>query len=270
MDTNADVEQPKSKSFARIRAELLEEGAPVDSEVRREAEVIKQVRESDADGRMNLQPSQSSQSNTSASSPFAAESSTNVADSLPDVPASESGASSRRNSTSTFSSQVNRNSRGMSFWNTFDERMRTPPPITVPRSSSSGVSDEMNFETPQSSIFSINPPQNGSKVEERLNLTNHTPVIPRKGNKRMRDDDFDPNYFKRRAVSPGLSVQSSPVLPQSPGWWGTASRHNPSAPGERTSSNGSSASINGGCGPKRVGLQGMNDTNDGLMNMSIE
>ena len=79
----------------------------------------------------------------------------------------------------------------------------------------------------------------------------------------MRDDDLDPVYFKRRAVSPSLSVQNSPILPQSPGWWGTPKRD------ERVCSNGSSASGNGAAG-KRVGMQGMNDTSDGLMNMSIE
>lgn len=96
----------------------------------------------------------------------------------------------------------------------------------------------------------------------------------------MRDDDFDPNYFKRRAVSPGLSLQNSPILPQSPlqrdsGWWGTpkSNREVPSVQiaGERISSNGSAGSVNGTPGPtKRVGLQGLTDTHDGLMNMSIE
>ena len=41
--------QPKTKGFARIRAALAEETTPIDSEVRREAEVIRQVRESDMD-----------------------------------------------------------------------------------------------------------------------------------------------------------------------------------------------------------------------------
>lgn len=43
--------------------------------------------------------------------------------------------------------------------------------------------------------------------------------------------------------------------------------------GERVSSGGSSSSTNGTGTPgpsKRVGFQGMSDTNDGLMNMSIE
>lgn len=96
-----------------------------------------------------------------------------------------------------------------------------------------------------------------------------------KGNKRLREDDLDPNYFKRRAVSPGLSVQNSPVLPQSPGWWGTpkSSRELSTVPGggDRVSSNGSNGSVNSTPGPpKRVGVQGLIDTNDGLMNMSIE
>ena len=39
--------------------------------------------------------------------------------------------------------------------------------------------------------------------------------------------------------------------------------------GERLNSGGSISSGSGGLG-KRVGLQGMTDTNDGLMNMSIE
>ncbi len=39
--------QPKTKNFARIRAALLEEGSPVDTEVKREAEVVRQVRESE-------------------------------------------------------------------------------------------------------------------------------------------------------------------------------------------------------------------------------
>lgn len=91
----------------------------------------------------------------------------------------------------------------------------------------------------------------------------------------MREDDFDPNYFKRRAVSPGLSVQNSPVLPQSPGWWGTQQKgsrevQSISVSGDRMSSTGSAGSVNGSGGTKRVGLQGMTDTNDGLMNMTIE
>ena len=247
----------------------------MDTEVRREAEVIRQVRDSDADRDTISQPSQL---NTSASSPSlgplnAGPTECNAV--LPEDTSLEgSEESSTRRSSSAFSTQAIKNSGGVHFWNNFDERMRTPPPIMVPRSNSSGVSDDATMETPQSSLWSVTPQHAAVKPDDTPPLFQPN-AITRKGNKRMRDDDLDPNYFKRRAVSPGLSVQNSPVLPQSPGWWGAPSRPNrdtvsSSFGGERTTSNGSTTSASGGCGPKRVGLQGMNDTNDGLMNMSIE
>lgn len=92
----------------------------------------------------------------------------------------------------------------------------------------------------------------------------------------MRDEDFDPNSFKRRAVSPGMSVQSSPILPQSPAMkeanqWGRSSK--PSSGSSSTDRSHGNDNAGGAGQPgsvKRVGLQGMNETNDGLMNMSIE
>ena len=280
--------KPKTKNFARIRAALLEEGAPVDTEVKREAEVIRQVRESDTDGDINLAPSQPT---TTASSPRLIPQAATQSDGLEDIPENVMIASdllARRRSSSTFTHQTIRNSGGLGFWNTFDDRMRTPPPLLGPRGSSSGISDDINMDTPLSSIQSTTPQQN--RMFEKETLASYSAPQPlvtnfevsRKGNKRMRDDDFDPNYFKRRAVSPGLSLQNSPILPQSPlqrdtGWWGMQpknSRETPSVQvvGERVSSGGSvsSGSGAGGSGPKRVGFQGMCDTNDGLMNMSIE
>lgn len=192
---------------------------------------------------------------------------------------------SRRRSSSTFTNQAIRNSAGPSFWNNFDERMRTPPPPSIARGSSSGFSDDVNMDTPIASVQSTNPQPNPARASQsQESLSSMAPAaafeMPRKGNKRMRDDDFDPNYFKRRAVSPGLSLQNSPVLPQSPlqrdnSWWGTpkSNRDVPSVhiSGERVNSNGSTGSANGAGGSsKRVGLQGMTDTHDGLMNMSIE
>ena len=96
-----------------------------------------------------------------------------------------------------------------------------------------------------------------------------------------RDDDFDESSLKRRAVSPGVSVHNSPIISQSPAQrdgslWGTATKANRETPNggsnnERTSSAGSaSMSMTPTLGPKRIGLQGMTDTYDGLMNMSIE
>ena len=127
----------------------------------------------------------------------------------------------------------------------------------------------------------------------------------RKFGKRRREDDFDINSIKRRAVSPSLSVHGSPVVGQSPsqrdgglgglngaggggaqgGWsWGgpprTAARENsvgvgPVVEPTRSNSGGSTMSVASTAttlGPreKRVGLQGMVDTHDGLMKMSIE
>src|SRR2546421_1582748 len=83
----------------------------------------------------------------------------------------------------------------------------------------------------------------------------------RKSNKRRRDDDFDINSIKRRAVSPGVSVQNSPILSQSPvqresaGFWGTpkASRESSiggHAAGERSNSGGSLPNSTPSLGPK--------------------
>ncbi|CAD6584237.1 MAG: hypothetical protein ASARMPREDX12_001564 [Alectoria sarmentosa] len=273
---------PKTKGFARIRAALLEEGAPLDSEVRREAEVIRQVRESDADSDLSLHPSQPA---TTASSPnlTATAGPLDILENISEDPSRNSEENFSRRSSSAFSHQAIRNSGGSTFWNNFDERMRTPPPI-IPRESSAGVSDDMNMDTAVGSVQSSHQTTARSSIShESLASTTQTTIfeMPKKGsNKRMRDDDFDPNYFKRRAVSPGLSLQNSPILPQSPlqrdgGWWGTpkSNREVPSVhvSGDRVSSTGSNGSMTGPGGPsKRVGLQGMTDTHDGLMNMSIE
>ena len=271
--------------FTRTQATLFEERAPIDSEFRREAEVIRQVRESEADGDLNLHPSQPT---TAAASPNLT-ATAGPLDSLENIsgePSMNSEGMYSRRSSSTFSHQAIKHSGGPTYWNNFDERMRTPPPPLIPRESLSVMSDDMNMDTPvgslQSSNHQTNNPRPSISQESLVSTTQATVFeMPKKGNnKRMRDDDFDPNYFKRRAVSPGMSLQNSPILPQSPlqrdgGWWGTpkSSREVPSVhvSGDRQSSTGSNGSMNGpGGSSKRVGLQGMTDTHDGLMNMSIE
>jgi hypothetical protein len=179
----------------------------------------------------------------------------------------------------SFSRHAEKHSAGLGFWHNFDDRYQTPPPPPVPRDSSSGMSDE-NMETPPSSI--------GAGIEnvalknfEGSGSRSSTPmpsyaaptaadVVRKVNNKRRRDDDFDPASFKRRAVSPGMSVQSSPVLPQSPilssekSWGHPPPKANGHGHADRSNSTGS---LNG---TKRVGLQGMVETNDSLMNMSID
>lgn len=182
---------------------------------------------------------------------------------------------------STFSRQVEKHSAGLGFWNGFDDRYHTPPPIPMPRDSSSVMSDE-NMETPPSSIGVV-AENGGWKYFDNSRSRSSTPMpayaaptagdVARKvNNKRRRDDDFDPASFKRRAVSPGLSVQSSPILPQSPvlnsdkTWGHPPPKNNGNGHGHVDRSN-SGGSVNGN---KRIGLQGMVETNDSLMNMSID
>lgn len=174
-----------------------------------------------------------------------------------------------------------RHSKGKEFWETFtdDGYRRTPPPASfLPRGSSSGISDEMAMDSPVMSMRSTPPssligsslsnvhnpaPLFGQSSTEGVSSSSRSATpqpgptaaeITRKvNNKRRRDDDFDPSSFKRRAVSPSMSVHNSPVM-QSPmqregSFWGKAP---------------------GGVPGKRVGFQGMVDTNDGLMKMSIE
>lgn len=100
--------------------------------------------------------------------------------------------------------------------------------------------------------------------------------ITRKINsKRRRDDDLDPISFKRRAVSPGMSVHNSPIM-QSPlqrdaAPWGSR----PGSVGGDTTGKSGAPSESGSQGSRagakgRVGYQGMIDTNDGITKLSIE
>ena len=140
------------------------------------------------------------------------------------------------------------------------------------------MSDGQRSDTPQQTIAGFAShggiPPTAAEITRRIN------------NKRRRDDDFDPTSFKRRAVSPGVSVHNSPIM-QSPlqrdmAPWGSrpGSNHGgekasatPSDAGSSAGNNNTSNSnggrpVNGAKG--RVGFQGMVDTNDGLMRMSIE
>lgn len=98
--------------------------------------------------------------------------------------------------------------------------------------------------------------------------------------KRRRDDDFDIATVKRRAVSPGMSTQNSPVLTQSPsyrdsnGVWGhppeKKNSQGANSDTSQSSHQASSSRTGSASGPgKKLGLQGMVDTNDGIMKMSI-
>lgn len=215
---------------------------------------------------------------------------------------------------SSFKQQAMKNSKGKNFWDTFSEtgsingtRVTPPPPVLLPRGSSSGISEDINMDSPSMSASSGNTglfgpsmgfvnhsdPQKSETPQPTASATpSQSGSIPptaaeitrRINNKRRRDDDFDPHVFKRRAVSPGMSVHNSPIM-QSPlqrdnMTWGSrpGSNHGgdkaSGTPSENGSSGGNTNGSNAGrpiAGAKgRVGFQGMSDTNDGLMRMSIE
>lgn len=296
---------------------MAEESAPVEAEVAREAEVVRQVRESD----MDIESSRSrldSGATTALSSP-------NL-DNLDDIP--EDGMMIDANGlglSSSFKQQVLRNSKGKDFWDTFSEtsgsgrrgsnpsRMTPPPPLFgLPRGSSAGLSleSDVNMDSPSSNGTSVTngPPATFAVPNLRAGSSSGTDtpvsqsgsggitsttagyalapissiapptaaeITRRINNKRRRDDDFDPVSFKRRAVSPGMSVHNSPIL-QSPmqrdvAPWGSrpGSVGGDGGLSKAGSENGSQTGrISKGHG--RIGFQGMIDTNDGITKLSIE
>ncbi|CAG8981533.1 hypothetical protein HYALB_00013925 [Hymenoscyphus albidus] len=246
---------PKTKNFARIAAALAEETAPVETEVRREAEVVRQTRESD----MDLEPirrNSVSANTTTQSSPILGPSQ----DSLEGIPEDDIMADVSSTLSSSFKQHAMRNSKGKDYWDTFaDEKNRTPPPF-LPRPSSSGISEDILLDSPTPPIFGGSDRRHSSPSRSSTPQPTHTEMTQKMNRKRRRDDDLDPSSFKRRAVSPGMSAHNSPVMqsPMQRDLWGS-----------RPSSNGDSKSGTNGT-LKRVGFQGMVDTNDGLMKMSIE
>lgn len=249
----------------------------MDTESKREAEVIRQVRESDQSPDSTAIASQPP---TTASSPYLPPATVNSTDAMDDLTEMMGGeAPLERRPSISMPRAVMKNPSTPDFWNNFDSRVRTPPPPFLPRQGSSGNSEDINLETPMSSMFSYGsgyPTFPNSSPSRSATPQPTTGEMTRKTlGKRRRDDDLDPNLFKRRAVSPGLSLQNSPVLPPSPahreaGWWQSMSnRETPSGHTNGERLNSTSGGASGSIG-KRVGFQGMTDTNDGLMNMSIE
>lgn len=191
-----------------------------------------------------------------------------------------------------FNVGATRNSNGRGYWSQ-DNPAQTPPP-SFARAGSSAISDDINMDSPTISSTSTSLQNNTNTGIEMNNQfgwfsrsSTPQPFAPptaadalKKSNKRRRDDDLDGNSIKRRAVSPGVSVQNSPILSQSPAqrdgslWGSTVKDRRESSignhtTGERSKSDGS-VSMTPSLGPKRIGLQGMTDTSDGLMKMSIE
>ncbi|KAK3682438.1 hypothetical protein B0T22DRAFT_484501 [Podospora appendiculata] len=190
---------PKTKGFARIRAALAEESAPVEAEFRREAEVVKQVRESDVEIELRPPPSHSA-ATTALSSP-------NLAgqDNLDDVPEDAMmidsamggpAAPSGLGLTGSFKRQALKNSKGKVFWELFSESsINTPPHLTPPppsfgvtRGSTSASSqsfnlEDVNMDSPSASSTTTTSQQNpfvlpGGEQTTTSSSGNGTPQPP--------------------------------------------------------------------------------------------
>ena len=333
---------PKTKGFARIRAALMEEAAPVDTEVRREAETIRQVRERDGSvTELDLTQSDRPQTATEQSSP-------SLLPAVPEAIQEDFGVDFDSDPSNVdgkpkglgmnFSVQATRNSGGLEYWNRFDPSLRTPPPPSFRHQNSSIMSDTSmdNSNEANSTPLWRRPRAQSSASDASEAFTSSQAPAPAAAQaagvtddmhltrfKRRREDDFDISTIKRRAVSPGMSAQNSPVLTQSPtlkdaissstNWGQPPERKDkslggqsqppsagseismssqlppPQQQGSRHGSGGSIGSLasnaattgtltpsvcngpNGtAAGGKKLGLQGMVDTNHELMKMSIE
>lgn len=228
-------------------------------------------------------------------------------ESLDDIPEDDMMGDLANGLSSSFKQQAMKNSKGKNFWDTFSEsssiggtRTTPPPPAFLPRGSSSGVSEDVAMDSPSLAGppgFSVGLPSHSRAESQRSDTpqnfsNNNGPQPPtaaeitrRINSKRRRDDDyFDPIGFKRRAVSPGLSVHNSPIM-QSPMQrdsipWGSRPGSNggekagSSAQSDSGSISGTPANSQNNSGrvnsKGRIGFQGMVDTNDGIMRMSIE
>lgn len=267
---------------------MWEEAAPVDSEFRREAEIIRQVREENVEVERP--------STTAQSSPSLLPAVPGLDGPLEGVPEEETDSNLSLDSLTTkglFGAFGTARMNGSSFWQR-DTPAQTPPPPPFPRAGSSAMSEDISMDSPLVASTSTSLPGHTSTVSDPSNSSGYLsrsstpqPLAPltaadglKKSSKRRRDDDLDGYSIKRRAVSPGVSVHNSPVLSQSPanrdgGLWGTTTKASREAStgghgaGERSNSGGS-MSLTPSLGPKRIGLQGMTDTHDGLMKMSIE
>ncbi|KAI5778374.1 hypothetical protein EDC01DRAFT_674037 [Geopyxis carbonaria] len=204
---------PKTKNFARIKAALIEESSPIDVEVKREAEITRQIREDEEEN----------------PSPPSLQEGRQIDNELTDINEEDgvsSGASSQignRGIGISFSKQAQKHG-GFWFGDQMDGIGGSPP--TFPTRLGSDGDIIMNSDSV------VNSPVGGIPAEMR-----------RAKRRRTQDELFEPSVFKRRAVSPGLS--NSPIMAQSP----------------------PTGSISGG---RRLNFQGLSDTNDGLMKMSLQ
>ncbi|KAG9541952.1 hypothetical protein KCV01_g25509, partial [Aureobasidium melanogenum] len=194
---------PKTKNFARIRAALLEESAPVDSEVRREAETMRQVHNHDPVPDLE------------GPSPGPSSSQPNVNPNDPNDPQPDT----TNNNPISFNLHAHRNSGGVEYWHKLENELHTPPPPSFPTRGSSSLSGDIAMDSPadstlrSASVISMNEPSAASETDTQNSTYTSQDALRRPFGKRRRDDDFDMQSFKRRAVSPSMSVHgNSPIV----------------------------------------------------------
>jgi hypothetical protein len=292
---------------------LAEESAPVEAEVRREAEVVRQVLDSDRDLELSIPSANPSAPTTAHSSPNLPMHD-NIDEICEDAMIMDSGLGLSGSFRPPYPVRAPKRT---AFWEGLSEassiRTTPPPPLFPHRGSSSGIStddtqmdspstayssqaahSQMHHVIPPGGIFPMAAPAGTATTSSSGGDTPHqqaggappptaAEITRRINSKRRRDDDFDPVSFKRRAVSPGMSVHNSPIM-QSPlqrdmAPWGSRPGSNggdkSGAPSDSGGSQGQCAAqaaggrVNGGSN-RRIGFQGMVDTNDGITKLSIE
>lgn len=254
--------KPKTKGFARIQVALAEESAPIETEVQREAAVVRQTRESDIEYELRQ--------------PFGIKPHPKIL--APTTQKSEKGLeedekTSLLNAQSELKEKLLLKSKSKGLWATLgDDTLFSQ---NFPRTPASVIGSDIVLDSPLNGTM---PPFSNDSASPQPSLISR-PATPQPGGsfvavditqklskKRLRDDDFDLFSIKRRAVSPGMSVHNSPII-KSP------MQRDHTAWGSRPASScniGEAGKSPVNTFQKRVGLQGMMDTNESLMKMSIE
>lgn len=140
----------------------MEESTPAESEFRREAEVVKQVRDCDMElePRISQQTAESTQPTTAPSSPTLTQQ-----EGLSDVPEDDIMGDISMGLSSSFKQHAIKNSKGKPFWDAFPEpsgtggvRTTPPPAAFLPRGSSSGISEDVAMDSPSVGGATVSAP----------------------------------------------------------------------------------------------------------------
>lgn len=271
------VAQPKTKHFNRIKAALIEECSPLDVEISREAEITRQIRDED-EGQV-VTPSPATHKSPPAPPPRASQDSEMFSDvGLDDATIdSDSQMSNSASKRKRLSFQMEAAKHG-GFWfsDMMDGIVSSSPVPAFPSPGAMSVGSATNAAAPArdrdgdavmggsggGGAGFVNSRSGSASGSDTLmpspggfGSAGYTgPMItPVRSGKRRRADFeelFEPNVFKRRAVSPSLT--GSPVLGSPPNLQQTKG------------ANGSS-----GHGPARLGWKGLTDAGEGIMKMTL-